>query len=60
VVRELLEVVLLRLDLLLELEELLLLSLADEHLLLGALAFLEGIPGPRVVWLARMFWVGSR
>jgi hypothetical protein len=45
VVRQLLEVVLLLLDLLLELEELLLLGLADVHLLLGTLAFLESIPG---------------
>jgi hypothetical protein len=48
VIGQLLEVLLLRLDLLPELEELLLLGLADKHLLLGALAFLEGIPGPEV------------
>jgi len=43
VFRELLEVVLLLLDLLPELDELLPLGLADEQLLVGALALLEGI-----------------
>jgi len=43
VIRELLEVVLLLLDLLPELEELLLLGLADEQLLVGALTLLEGV-----------------
>lgn len=40
---QLLEVILLLLDLLAEREELLLLGLADEHFLLGALASLEGV-----------------
>jgi len=43
VFRELLEVVLLLLDLLPELDELLPLGLADEQLLVGTLALLEGI-----------------
>lgn len=40
---QLLEVILLLLNLLAEREELLLLGLADEHFLLGALASLEGV-----------------
>lgn len=43
VILQLLEVILLLLDLLAEREELLLLGLADEHFLLGALASLEGV-----------------
>ena len=45
VVLQLLEVILLLLDLLAESEELLLLGLADEHFLLGALASLKGVTG---------------
>jgi hypothetical protein len=45
VILQLLEVILLLLDLLAEREELLLLGLADEHLLLGALASLKGVAG---------------
>lgn len=57
---QLLEVILLLLDLLAQREELLLLGLADEHFLLGALASLEGVTMQSVSLLWWWWFLGYR
>lgn len=57
---QLLEVILLLLDLLAQREELLLLGLADEHFLLGALASLEGVTMQSVSLLWWWWFLGYK